>query len=147
MRCSPLRGGSLRAARLVLLWRLTLPRSCEAGRRPSPLPGAAPRRGSPPRYRRDRSKWGCRRSTPFPASCGRGSSREVRALSPAGMANRDPAGYGKLREAIAAYLAIARGVSCTSSQVFVTAGYQGGLSLIARTLVKRGDQVWFEDPG
>lgn len=74
-------------------------------------------------------------------------AREVRALSPAGMANGDPAGYGKLREAIAAYLAIARGVSCTPSQVFVTAGYQGGLSLIARTLVKRGDQVWFEDPG
>src|SRR6516164_1488099 len=74
-------------------------------------------------------------------------AREARALSPAGMANRDPAGYGKLREAIAAYLAIARGVSCTPSQVFVTAGYQGGLSLIARTLVKRGDQVGFEDPG
>jgi GntR family transcriptional regulator / MocR family aminotransferase len=38
-------------------------------------------------------------------------AHEARALSSAGMANPDPAGYGKLRESIAAYLAIARGVS------------------------------------
>jgi GntR family transcriptional regulator/MocR family aminotransferase len=74
-------------------------------------------------------------------------AREARALSPTGMANPDPAGYAKLREAIAAYLAIARGVSCTPRQVFVTAGYQGALRLIARTLIKSSDQVWFEDPG
>jgi GntR family transcriptional regulator/MocR family aminotransferase len=74
-------------------------------------------------------------------------AREARALSSAGMANLDPAGYGKLRESIAAYLAIARGVSCTPRQVFVTAGYQGALSLVARTLIERGNQVWFENPG
>jgi GntR family transcriptional regulator/MocR family aminotransferase len=74
-------------------------------------------------------------------------AREARALSSAGMVNPDPAGYGKLRESIAAYLAIARGVSCTPRQVFVTAGYQGALSLVARTLIERGDQVWFENPG
>ena len=74
-------------------------------------------------------------------------AREARALSSAGMVNPDPAGYGKLRESIAAYLAIARGVSCTPRQVFVTAGYQGALSLVARTRIERGDQVWFENPG
>ena len=74
-------------------------------------------------------------------------AREARALSSAGMVNPDPAGYGKLRESIAAYLAMARGVSCTPRQVFVTAGYQGALSLVARTLIERGDQVWFENPG
>jgi GntR family transcriptional regulator / MocR family aminotransferase len=74
-------------------------------------------------------------------------AREARALSSAGMVNPDPAGYGKLRESIAAYLAIARGVSCTPRQVFVTAGYQGALSLVARTLIERGDLVWFENPG
>jgi GntR family transcriptional regulator/MocR family aminotransferase len=52
-----------------------------------------------------------------------------------------------LREAIAAYLGISRGVSCTPEQVFVTSGYQGALSLIARTLIEPGDRVWFEDPG
>ena len=74
-------------------------------------------------------------------------AREARALSLAAMANPDPAGYGKLREAIAAYLAVGRGIPCTPRQVFVTAGYQGALSLIARALIAAGDAVWFEDPG
>jgi GntR family transcriptional regulator/MocR family aminotransferase len=74
-------------------------------------------------------------------------AREARKLSPAAMAHPDPAGHGKLREAIAAYLAIARGIPCAPQQVFVTAGYQGALSLIARALIGAGDEVWFEDPG
>ena len=72
---------------------------------------------------------------------------EARALSPAGMAHSDPAGYGKLREAIVAYLAIARGIFCEPRQVFVTAGYQGALGLAARAVIAAGDEVWFEDPG
>ena len=72
---------------------------------------------------------------------------EARALSPAGMAHPDPAGYGKLREEIAAYLAIARGIFCEPRQVFVTAGYQGALALAARAVIAAGDEVWFEDPG
>ena len=74
-------------------------------------------------------------------------AREARALSLAAMANPDPAGYGKLREAIVGYLAVGRGIPCTPRQVFVTAGYQGALSLIARALIAAGDAVWFEDPG
>src|SRR5207249_4132218 len=62
-------------------------------------------------------------------------AREARALSPGGMAYPDPAGYARLREAIAVYLAIARGVSCTPRQVFVTAGYLGALGLITRALL------------
>src|SRR5262247_3323206 len=44
-----------------------------------------PQIGSPPKWHRHRSEWGCRRSTPFPASCGRGSSRarHVRCRRPA----------------------------------------------------------------
>ena len=72
---------------------------------------------------------------------------EARALSPAGMAHPDPAGYGKLREEIAAYLAIARGIFCEPRQVFVTAGYQGALALASRAVIAAGDEVWFEDPG
>ena len=72
---------------------------------------------------------------------------EARALSPAGMAHPDPAGYEKLREAIVAYLAIARGIFCEPRQVFVTAGYQGALGLAARAVIAAGDEVWFEDPG
>jgi GntR family transcriptional regulator / MocR family aminotransferase len=74
-------------------------------------------------------------------------AREVRALSPGRLNYPDPAGDHGLREAISAYLAISRGVFCTPDQVFITGGYQGGLSLIARALIEPGAAVWFEDPG
>jgi GntR family transcriptional regulator/MocR family aminotransferase len=74
-------------------------------------------------------------------------AREARALSPGGLSYPDPAGEPALREAVAAYLAISRGVACASQQVFITGGYLGALSLIARTLIEPGDAVCFEDPG
>jgi GntR family transcriptional regulator/MocR family aminotransferase len=74
-------------------------------------------------------------------------AREVRSLSAGKLAYPHPAGEPMLREAIAAYLAISRGVNCSPDQVFVTAGYQGALALIARASVEPGAEVWFEDPG
>jgi len=74
-------------------------------------------------------------------------ARQARMTSSAALAYPDPAGFGPLREAIAGYLATSRGIACTASQVIVCAGYQGGLGLIARVLLRPGDQVWFEDPG
>jgi GntR family transcriptional regulator/MocR family aminotransferase len=59
----------------------------------------------------------------------------------------DPAGYGPLREAIAAYVAAARGVRCDPSQVIVVSGSQQALDLAARLLLDPGDEVWVEDPG
>jgi GntR family transcriptional regulator / MocR family aminotransferase len=72
---------------------------------------------------------------------------EARALSVGRLDYPDPAGEIALREAIASYLAISRRISGTPDQVFVTAGYQGALNLIARTLMVPGEAVWFEDPG
>jgi GntR family transcriptional regulator/MocR family aminotransferase len=74
-------------------------------------------------------------------------ARQARALSPADMAYPEAAGYLPLREAIAAYLATARGINCTSRQILITNGYQDALGLIARVLLKPGDAVWLEDPG
>ncbi|MGO4714787.1 MocR-like pyridoxine biosynthesis transcription factor PdxR [Bradyrhizobium sp. 2TAF24] len=74
-------------------------------------------------------------------------ARQARMTSPASLAYPDPAGFGPLREAIAGYLATSRGIACTASQVIVCAGYQGGVGLIARVLLRPGDQAWFEDPG
>jgi GntR family transcriptional regulator/MocR family aminotransferase len=74
------------------------------------------------------------------------AARQGRALSAADMAYPDPAGYGPLREAIAAYLAIGRGIICGARQVVITRGYQGALDLIIRTLLRRSDRVWIEDP-
>jgi GntR family transcriptional regulator/MocR family aminotransferase len=74
-------------------------------------------------------------------------AREARALSEAALGYPDPAGDYHLREAIAAYLAISRGVVCAPAQIFVTTGYQGALSLVARALIAPGAPVWLEDPG
>ncbi|KAB7632443.1 MocR-like pyridoxine biosynthesis transcription factor PdxR [Verminephrobacter eiseniae] len=56
------------------------------------------------------------------------------------------AGHPQLREAIAAYLHISRGLDCTPEQVFITSGYRGSIGLIGRTLLRPLDQVWLEDP-
>jgi GntR family transcriptional regulator / MocR family aminotransferase len=56
------------------------------------------------------------------------------------------AGYRPLREAIAVYLAVARGILCDARQVVITPGYQGALDAISRVLLRPEDRVWFEDP-
>ena len=58
----------------------------------------------------------------------------------------DLMGYRPLRESIAAYVAVSRGIACTAEQVFITCGYSGALELICRTLLEAGDRVWIEDP-
>ncbi|MBN3759203.1 PLP-dependent aminotransferase family protein [Burkholderia sp. Ac-20365] len=75
------------------------------------------------------------------------SGRNLRAMNSGDMVNAEPNGYEPLRRAIAAYLAVSRGIVCTPDQVFVTAGYRGALELARRTLFKQGDTGWFEDPG
>jgi len=59
----------------------------------------------------------------------------------------DPAGEASLREAIAEYLATARGVRCTAEQVFVVNGAQQALHLIAQLLLDPGERAWIEEPG
>jgi len=59
----------------------------------------------------------------------------------------DGRGYRPLRQAIADYLSLSRGVRCSSDQVVVVSGVQQALDLLARFLLKPGDPVWMEDPG
>lgn len=59
----------------------------------------------------------------------------------------DPAGYRPLREAIAGYLAAARGIRCSVEQVIVVSGSQQGLDLAAQVLLDPGDSAWIEEPG
>ncbi|MEA1673957.1 PLP-dependent aminotransferase family protein [Nitrospirillum sp. BR 11163] len=67
---------------------------------------------------------------------------------PAGLlAYGDPGGAMELRAAIANYVAVARGITCTPDQVIVISGAQQGIDLVARTLLCPGDAVWFEEPG
>jgi GntR family transcriptional regulator/MocR family aminotransferase len=69
------------------------------------------------------------------------AARHAGRLGPAEM------GYPALRVAIATYLGVARGITCSPAQVFVTAGFTGALDLITRVLLRPGDRVWLEDPG
>jgi GntR family transcriptional regulator/MocR family aminotransferase len=75
------------------------------------------------------------------------AARRARGLAAGALAYQDPAGAPALRRALVAYLGIARGIACRAEQIFVTAGFQGALGLIAQTLLRRDDQVWIEDPG
>jgi GntR family transcriptional regulator/MocR family aminotransferase len=59
----------------------------------------------------------------------------------------DPAGLPALREAIAHWLLVSRGLSCQPEQVLVTSGSQQAIDLIGRLLLDVGDEVLVEDPG
>src|SRR5262249_15257705 len=56
-------------------------------------------------------------------------------------------GEFELRREIAAYLAIARGIECSPSEVIITGGYGSGLGLTLRVLGLEGQKAWTEDPG
>jgi GntR family transcriptional regulator/MocR family aminotransferase len=113
-----------------------------AARPPAPLLGLAfPQPGRPFRLHEPAT-------AEFPTKVwARVASRRIRRLSSALMIGGNPSGYGPLREAIAGYLASARGVKCSTDQIVVTSGVQQGLDVLARLLLKPGDAVWMEDPG
>ncbi len=75
------------------------------------------------------------------------TARAAKRLSGGALAYPAYAGLPDLREAIASYLAVSRGVPCHATQVIITGGYQDALSLMARLLLRPGDGVWFEEPG
>ncbi len=74
-------------------------------------------------------------------------SHRARSGELAMLAYPDPAGYRPLREHIATYLGLSRGVTCLPEQVFVTGGYRATLELVLRSLARPNDSVWYEDPG
>ncbi|HYZ34519.1 MAG TPA: PLP-dependent aminotransferase family protein [Crenalkalicoccus sp.] len=74
-------------------------------------------------------------------------TREARRAAAAPVGYLDPRGDPELRKEIAAYLAIARGIRCTPSQILVTAGFSGALGLALHGLRLEGQAAWMEDPG
>lgn len=57
------------------------------------------------------------------------------------------AGFYPLRQALADYLARARGVRCTPETVVIVSGAQQALDILARLLLNAGDEVVVETPG
>ena len=71
----------------------------------------------------------------------------ARELGPESAGYGDSLGYRPLREAVARYVAVARGVICSADQVVIVGGSQQGLDLVARAVTDPGDSAWIEDPG
>jgi GntR family transcriptional regulator / MocR family aminotransferase len=59
----------------------------------------------------------------------------------------DVLGFRPLREAIAEYVGVARGVRCGPDQIMIVPGSQFGVELACRVLLDPGDLAWMEDPG
>ncbi|WP_369804571.1 PLP-dependent aminotransferase family protein [Cupriavidus sp. YR651] len=58
-----------------------------------------------------------------------------------------PAGYGPLREALAAYLQRSRGIDAQPHQVYVVPAYTAGLAMMMDALNLEGEGAWVESPG
>ncbi|MFL5255450.1 MAG: PLP-dependent aminotransferase family protein, partial [Rhodopila sp.] len=74
-------------------------------------------------------------------------TREARRAAAAPVGYPDPRGDPDLRREVTAYIGIARGIRCSPSQVFITAGFSGALGLAMRGLQLEGTAAWMEDPG
>jgi len=57
-----------------------------------------------------------------------------------------PCGYWPLRQAVADYLVMARGMRVAPEQIVITAGVQQSFELLAKTLIDPADKVIFENP-
>ena len=74
-------------------------------------------------------------------------TRHARSVQAKSLDYGDPMGLKELRERIAEYLRISRGVRCDARQIMIVSGSQQGLEITARVLLDPGDQVWMEEPG
>ncbi|MGH8806684.1 MAG: PLP-dependent aminotransferase family protein, partial [Noviherbaspirillum sp.] len=74
-------------------------------------------------------------------------TRRARHDAPDWMMYGDQQGLPRLREAIAQYLSLSRGVDCDADQVVVLTSSQQALTLIAMMMLDAGDRVWIEEPG
>ncbi|MCG8589219.1 MAG: PLP-dependent aminotransferase family protein [Proteobacteria bacterium] len=72
--------------------------------------------------------------------------RRARRLSVRRLAYQPPGGAAELREALAGYLARARGVVCDPEQLLIVQGSQQAIDLCTRLLVDPGDTAVLEEP-
>jgi GntR family transcriptional regulator / MocR family aminotransferase len=87
-------------------------------------------------------------SETFPATLfARIRAHAVRAESTVPLLYPDPRGELELRREIASYLAVARGITCSPSQIMITGGFSAGLGLALNVLGLAGQTAWIENPG
>jgi GntR family transcriptional regulator/MocR family aminotransferase len=73
-------------------------------------------------------------------------ARRLRRASAQMLSGTELLGFRPLREAIAAYVGAARGVTCDAERVMIVAGVQDGLDLTARLVLDPGATVCIEQP-
>ncbi len=73
--------------------------------------------------------------------------RAMRDVKASELGYGDSAGQPALRQAIAQYVRVSRGVRCQPDQVFITDGTQTSLDICARFFADEGERVWIENPG
>lgn len=84
----------------------------------------------------------------FPRSqWARALGQAARQVAEGVVSHPDPRGMPELREQIAVYLAIARGVHCVPDQIIVTGGFRSSLSIVLAARGAPGADAWMEDPG
>ncbi|HBZ15969.1 PLP-dependent aminotransferase family protein [Pantoea sp. BRR-3P] len=84
----------------------------------------------------------------FPHAQWRRITHQVqRSLGSGVMGYGDPLGLPSLRQAVADYLALSRGVRCSAEQVVMLTSSQQALQLLALMFLDAGDEVWLEEPG
>jgi GntR family transcriptional regulator / MocR family aminotransferase len=59
----------------------------------------------------------------------------------------DPAGYRPLRQALADYLRVVRGLACEADDIVITSGTKQAIDLVGRIMLDPGDEAVVEDPG
>jgi GntR family transcriptional regulator/MocR family aminotransferase len=74
-------------------------------------------------------------------------ARQVRKNGTMHMTYPDALGLPALRQALASYVAVARGIRCVPEQIIITGGYLGALGLICRAMLQPGARAWIETPG
>ena len=74
-------------------------------------------------------------------------ARQARRGGAAILGSRPQQGSAELREQIAQYAALARGLRCEAGQVLVVSSTQQALDLAARVLLDPGDTAFVEEPG
>jgi GntR family transcriptional regulator/MocR family aminotransferase len=74
-------------------------------------------------------------------------AHRARELGAASAGYADALGHRPLRDAVARYVAVARGVNATAEQVVIVGGSQQGIDIVARVVTEHGDSAWIEDPG
>jgi len=124
------------------------PRLSAYGQRLAGVPNMPPSGSYASRHLRYDFRYGRPAFDDFPRETWRQMvAARMRRTVPESFGYAPPAGYAPLREALAEYLARARGMSCNAGQIIIVNGSQQAFDLVARVLLDPGDRVVVEEPG